>query len=417
MILPDMSGNNQNEMNSTKLKRALSLPWLVLYGLGVTIGAGIFALIGEIVGLAGDGAALSFLVAGLIAGATGISYALLVSVIPKAGGEAVFINRGLGPALGRIAGIGVALTGIISSAAISLAFAGYAGTLFGIPDFFLVLSLLMLLTFIAWFGIRESVAFAGVITILEVGTLVVVIFFGAPFLDNLPPTSQMVAMDEGFIGLVPVLSGALIAFFAFIGFEDIENMAEETINPSYTAPRAIIWTLVLTVIVYVALALVAISIPQRTGLTQSPAPLSFLYEQVTGWSGKPVSVIAAFAMINGILVQIVMSSRVLYGMANEGLIWSWFGKVDTARQTPARATFVVSAIIFLLAVALPLITLAEITSLIVLSVFALVNLSLFSLGKQQGSGRLYQWRYWGIFGAILCLAILLFSIFSGQLAH
>lgn len=220
-----MKTSNENGTGTDPLKRAIGLPLLVLYGLGVTVGAGIFALIGEIIGMAGDSAALSFLIAGLVAGSTGLSYALLVRVFPKAGGEAVYVNRGLGPKFGRLAGLGVAATGIISSAAISLAFASYAGTLVELPEIALVGFVVIFLTFIAWWGIRESVSFAAVITVLEVGTLLVVVFFGAPFLDNLPPVSRLLAMDGGYAGFAPVLSGAIIAFFAFVGFEDIANMA------------------------------------------------------------------------------------------------------------------------------------------------------------------------------------------------
>lgn len=409
---PDKTGNG-----SVQLKRAIGLPLLVLYGLGVTVGAGIFALIGEIVGMAGDKAALSFLIAGLIAGSTGLSYALLVRVFPKAGGEAVYVNRGLGPKFGRLAGLGVAATGIISSAAISLAFAGYAGTLVDLPEIVLVGIIVIFLTAIAWWGIRESVAFAAIITVLEVGTLLFIILFGMPYLDNLPPVSSLLALDGGYTGLVPVMSGAIIAFFAFVGFEDIANMAEETVNPEYTAPRAIIWTLVLTVLIYVTLALVAVSVVDRHELAQSPAPLSYLFEQVTGLSGKPISAIAALAMINGVLVQMVMSARVLYGMANEELIPTWFASVDPVRRTPARATLFVSATIFLLAVSIPLIRLAEFTSMIILAVFALVNLSLFVLGRSHDNKALHSWRYWGLFSAILCISILVFHLLSSGLLN
>ncbi|MCB1457412.1 MAG: amino acid permease, partial [Nitratireductor sp.] len=112
-----------------ELNRILTLPLLVFYGVGVTVGAGIFALIGEILLVSGNLAPLAFLTAGVIAGVTGLSYALLVAVFPRAGGEAVFVNRGLGHAAGWLAGAGVAVTGIISSAAIARAFAGYAGSL------------------------------------------------------------------------------------------------------------------------------------------------------------------------------------------------------------------------------------------------------------------------------------------------
>lgn len=405
-------------MAQTKLRRSLSLPLLVFYGLGVTVGAGIFALIGEILALAGDAAPMAFMIAGITAGATGLSYALLVSIFPKAGGEAVFVNRGLGPAFGRLAGIGVAITGVISSAAIALAFAGYAGTLLQLPQEVLVVGVIALLSLLAWWGVRESVIFATVITIVEVGALLVIITIGLPSLANLPPVIEISGFNGGLAGFFPVMSAGLIAFFAFVGFEDIENMAEETVDPSRTSPRAIFWTLGLTVVIYLALSLVAVSVTDRAALTDSPAPLAVLFEQITGLSGNTISAIASIAMVNGILVQIIMSARVLYGMANENLVPAWFAKVDARHQTPARATFFVAVIIVALALALPLVRLAEITSLVILVVFALVNLSLFTLGGRPQYRELRGWRWWGLFAAALCFAILALHLFSGlQPAH
>ena len=175
---------HMNASEKPALRRTLTLPLLVFYGVGVTVGAGIFALIGEILSLAGDKAPLAFLLAGLIAGATGFSYALLVRVFPRAGGEAVFVNRGLGTIAGRLAGLGVVITGIVSSAVIALAFAGYVQALIALPAPLLTAGVVLLLAFVAWWGVRESVIFAAVITLLEVGTLVFIILSGMPLLAN-----------------------------------------------------------------------------------------------------------------------------------------------------------------------------------------------------------------------------------------
>jgi len=298
--------------NHTELSRTLSLPMLVFYGLGVTIGAGIFALVGEILGLAGDQAPLAFLVAGVVAGFTGLSYMVLVAQYPRAGGEAVYVSRGISSLAGSAAGLGVVITGIVSSAVVALAFAGYVTTLLPIPESLAAVLLVALLTFVAWWGIRESVALAAVVTILELGTLFVIIGFGLDGIDVATVGSGFDAFADGAIG--PVLAGAGIAFFAFIGFEDIANMAEETVDPQRTAPRAILWTLIVTIIAYVSLALIAASLPNRSAITDSSAPMSEVFEAVSGLDPAIVSTIASFAMVNGILVQIVMASRVLYGM-------------------------------------------------------------------------------------------------------
>lgn len=396
-----------------QLRRTLTLPWLVFYGVGVTVGAGIFALIGEILTLSGDHAPLSFLLAGFIAGATGVSYALLVRVFPRAGGEAVFVNRGLGPIWGRLAGYGVAATGIISSAVIALAFAGYVRQLLPVPEAVLVIAVVSALAGIAWFGVRESVYFAAFITLLEVGTLAVVIAFGAPLLADIPQAAVSFVPPTDPTVLAGIMSGGVIAFFAFIGFEDIENMAEETLNPERTAPRAIFWTLGITIIIYVLLSVIAVLAPDREAITGSSAPLAVLFEQITGLPSAPVAAMAAVAMINGILVQIVMASRVLYGMAREGIAPAWFSKVGKARRTPSRATFSVAAAVLLLALLFPLVRLAEATSLVTLGVFALVNLSLFSLGHHLGDKMLERFRWWGFLGATICAGVAAFQVLSG----
>lgn len=407
---------NGQGIEPAKLRRTLTLPLLVFYGLGVTIGAGIFALIGEILALAGDKAPLSFLLAGIIAGATGLSYALLVAIFPRAGGEAVFVNRGLGPFFGRLVGYGVVVTGIVSSSVIALAFAGYVNAIVTAPQWLLVVAIIALLAAIAWYGVRQSVLFAAVITVMEIGTLLVIAGFGLPLLDDIERIAASFVPSLSGAVMAPVLSGAVIAFFAFIGFEDIENMAEETVDPVRTAPRAILWTLGITMLIYVLLAVIAVSAPNRDAIAGSSAPLAVLFESVSGMSGKPVASMAGIAMINGILVQIVMAARVLYGMANEGLAPAFFGHVHPRRRTPARATMFVAVVITVLALAFPLVKLAELTSLVTLAVFAMVNLSLFTLARKLPESGIGAWRWWGLAASLVCVLLIAFQIGSGTIA-
>jgi APA family basic amino acid/polyamine antiporter len=404
---------NAGSDKQASLRRALTLPWLVFYGVGVTVGAGIFALIGEILALAGDHSPLSFLVAGLIAGVSAVSYALLVSRYPRAGGEAVFVNRGLGSVFGRIAGYAIAAVGTISSAVIALAFAGYMQALIPLPKEVLLVAVVAALAAIAWYGVRESVLFAAVVTVLEVGTLLIVIAFGAPLLTDVSAVAKAFVPPADGVLLAGILSGGVIAFFAFVGFEDIENMAEETVDPKRTLPRAIFWTLGITVLIYVLLSVVAVLAPDRGAITGSSAPMAVLFEQVTGSSGRPIAAAAAVAMVNGILVQIVMVSRVLYGMANEGLAPKWLAKVGTGRRTPGRATLIVAILILVLAFAFPIVRLAETSSLITLTVFALVNFALFRLGSRLEDPLLRRFRWWGLAGSALCIVIAGFQIWTG----
>jgi APA family basic amino acid/polyamine antiporter len=388
------------------LRRSLTLPWLVFYGVGVTVGAGIFALIGEVFAMSGDQIVFAFLLAGLVAGITGFSYVLLASVYPKAAGEAVFVKHGMGAMAGRIIGYLVIAVGVTSAAVIALAFARYIQTIFPIPENVSLASVVVLLALIAMVGVRESVAFAAVITILEVGTLLLVTVTGWPFLVQNDTLQDLLVPPQTQAGWSAMAAGAFLAFFAFIGFEDIENMAEETKNAERNVPYAIILTLVISMVLYILLALIFASMPNRGELAASKAPLAELFASATGRSGAAIATMAAIAMINGILVQIIMASRVIYGMSREQLLPAILGRVHVERQTPVIATSLVSGAILLLGLLVPLRQLAELTSLAMLLVFAAVNLSLFLIGRSPTAApKLRRWRLWGILGTAIALAL------------
>lgn len=400
------------QRNNVSLKRVLNLPLLVFYGLGVTVGAGIFALIGEVLKISGDRAPFAFLVAGIIAGATGISYALLSSVYPRAGGEAVYVKMSLGGNVARVVGYAITLTAIVSSAVIAIAFGGYLGTLVALPQPLLVIGILAMLTLVACLGVKESVLFASVITLLEVGTLAIIIYFGSSFLAEPNTLLKSITPPTSLPALTATLSATIIAFFAFVGFEDMVNMAEETVNPTKVMPRAIGITLAITVILYVMIATIAAALPNRQEITGSAAPLATLYSSVTGFSGKPISAMAAIAMVNGILVQIIMASRVIYGMTTERLAPSYLGILHPKRQTPVRAILLVSLLITVLALLFPLVHLAQVTSLIILFVFFMVNISLWRIGSKKNAHiKLNKWRNWGLVGALLTFLLFFFEIF------
>jgi APA family basic amino acid/polyamine antiporter len=327
-----------------------------------------------------------------------VSYMALVAQFPRAGGEAVYVRNGLGNAAGRVAGLGVVVTGIISSAVVALAFAGYVSTLVAVPERLTAVGIVVLLGVVAWWGVRESVILAAVVTVLEVGTLLVVVGFGLPDVEAgvIAPSFNLFA--DGAIG--PVFAGAGIAFFAFIGFEDIANMAEETIDPRRTAPRAIAWTLGVTLIAYVALALIAASLSNRSEIAESSAPMTVIFSEVSGLNSAPIATIASLAMVNGILVQIVMASRVLYGMANDSQLPKSLAVVDRVHKTPARATLLVGVAIVVLTIFFPLVTLAKATSIITLTVFTLVNVALVRLTRTNRELARKRWLVNGVLGAV-----------------
>jgi amino acid transporter len=405
-----------NDPSSTGLKRAVGLPLLVFYGLGVTIGAGIFALIGEILGIAGDFAPLAFLVAGIVAAATARAYALLAPQYPKAAGSAVYTREAFGKWVAWFTGLGVAVTGIISSGVITLAFAEHAATLIPLPQLVWAIALLVVLAAVAAFGVRESLAFAAFITILEVGTLAVIAAAGLPTVLDGEAVARLVTIPTDRGSLDMAVAAAAIAFFAFIGFEDIVNMAEEAKDPVRTLGPAIAITLVVSTALYVLIASIAAAAPDRNAGAESDAPLATLFSGLTGLPEAPVTVIATIAMVNGVLVQIVMASRVLYGMAAEGLLPAWLGKVSPSRRTPVRATLLVTAAIATLALVAPLLGLAQATGYVTLTVFLLVNLSLFVIaGRRDWPGRRAQ-RWWGALGAALAGSLLVYEAVRNLLA-
>jgi basic amino acid/polyamine antiporter, APA family len=393
-------------MSKTELRRSLTLPWLVFYGVGVTVGAGIFVLVGEVLGMAGDHALYAFMLAGLVAGITGFSYVLLASEYPKAAGEAVFVKHGMGPIPARFIGYMVVAVGITSASVIALAFARYLESLISIPVQFNLIGVVVVLALIAMMGVRESVGFAALITVLEVGTLAVVAIAGWPHLLENGALTRVLLPPDSLAGWSAASAGAFLAFFAFIGFEDIENMAEETQNAERNVPLAIIFTLVISLVLYGFLAMIAASFPDRETLSKSATPLVVLFEQGSGRDGSIIAAMATIAMINGILVQIMMASRVIYGMAREKLLPSKLGEVHDTRQTPVLAIVLVAVAVLILALAVPLLQLAELTSLVMLFIFATVNASLYLIGRRKTAPpRLRRWRWWGVIGAVVALAL------------
>lgn len=360
------------------LKRSLTLPLITLYGLGVTIGAGIYVLVGVTAGRAGMSAPLAFIAAAFVMSFSAASYSELSGRLPVSAGEAAFVDKAFSRAwLSLAAGLGIVAAGVVSAAAICVGSVGYVQQFVPLPPQVLVPLIVLLMTSIAAIGIMESVGLAAVLTALEILGLIAVIiggFYSQP--DMLMRLPEVVEGAGNWAMWAGVLSAGVIAFFAFIGFEDIVNVAEEVIEPERTMPWAIGLTLVISTLLYVLVAYVAVmSVPIDT-LASSDAPLSLLFSEVTAFPALLIAGIASLATLNGVIVQEVMASRVLYGLSNLGHLPGWLSHVHDVTRTPLKATLLVGAIILVLAMAVPLEALAEWTSRVTLSVFALVNWAL-----------------------------------------
>ena len=242
---------------------------------------------------------------------------------------------------------------------------------------------IVILGLIAAWGIGESVLAAGVMTLIEAGGLVLVIWVGsdAPAARPLDLAEFVPPLDATLWS--GVLAGSFLAFYAFIGFEDMVNVAEEVKDVTRTLPRAIIVTLVITVLLYVALAVVAVRVVPIDGLAASEAPLALLYERSTGSSPAVIGMIALVATVNGALIQIIMASRVLYGLSAQGLLPKAFARVNRITRTPLTATALITVLVMAFAIALPITPLAQATSAITLVIFALVNLALWQVKRRE----------------------------------
>ncbi|SLN67049.1 APC family permease [Oceanibacterium hippocampi] len=408
-------GDQTDKHSERALLRVLGLPLLILYGVGVTVGAGIFVMIGTVVGLAGPRAPLAFLSAAAIAGVTAICYATLSRGFPRAAGASLYVKAAFGRGVGLPVGIGVALTGIVSSATIIVGFTGYVAELIAIPHSVTVLVSVAAIGLLVQRGVKESVGVAAVITIVEIGILLALIVAGMPQLVSIEPWTA--AFGTGSVLPVSgIVTAAVLAFFAFIGFEDIVNMAEETVNPDRVMGKAILGTLAVTTTLYVLLALIAIGAPDTDALARSSAPLAAMWTQLTGLSSTWLSTMALIAVINGVIVQVIMASRLLYGMAREDMMPALLGRIGT-RRTPFVAIWLVATLVAALALAFPIATLARATTTLTLLVFASVNLSLVVLGTRAGAGPMHSRRWIGILGfALTCgLALRELLVFFGAL--
>lgn len=388
------------------LNRVLNLPVLTLYGLGTIVGAGIYVLVGKVAGSAGLFTPYAFLLAGIIAAFTAFSYAELSTRFPQASGAALYVHQGLRlQPLAQLVGWLVVLTGIVSAATLANGFVGYMQVFVDTPRWLIIGVLVTLLTAIACWGIRESAVLIITITLAEIGGLLFVIWVGMGAEPVATWDSIVTAPPAG--AMTGILLGGFLAFYAFVGFEDMVNVVEEVKQPRKTMPRAIIAALLLSAVLYVAVAVAAVRLMPPEQLAGSDKPLADMVSRA-GMSDVGISLISLIAVINGALAQIIMASRVMYGMAQQKLAPAALGVVHDGRQTPLRATVLVGGVLLFFALALPLVTLAKITSFITLTVFALANIALVVIKCRSGrdAGAFNLPLFVPVVGAVLCVALM-----------
>jgi APA family basic amino acid/polyamine antiporter len=368
------------DKSELQLKRGITLPLLTYYGLGNILGAGIYVLVGKVAGFAGLYAPLSFLIASLAAVFTAFTYAELSARYPLSAGPAVYMQRGFNiPPLSFLAGILIMLAGCVSAATMFRGFVGYIQIFLSLPDELIIVTMVSILGTIAIWGITESARIAAVLTVIEVTGLFIIIFVAAPasigvydYLSSLPSLSDSLQIQGVFLG-------AFLAFYAFIGFEDMVNVAEEVQNPSRNMPIAILLALGIATVIYLIVIFVCLSVVSPLELSAADAPLGLVYERATGKEPVLISAIGLCAVTNGALIQIIMASRILYGLSRQKWLPSIFARINPITRTPLVSTLFVTVLIIVMAIWLPIVTLAKSTSFLILIVFTLVNMALLKI--------------------------------------
>jgi len=234
-----------------------------------------------------------------------------------------------------------------------------------------------------------------------------VIGVGAEALSTLPDLFEHMIPPMNADGWLPVGMGTFLAFYAFIGFEDMANVAEEVEAPERNLPLGILMAIAISALLYMLIALVAVTALPMEILAHNKAPMMEIVKQ-QGYSPVLITSISLIAIVNGAMVQIIMASRLLYGMAQLKTMPAWFGVVSPTRATPINATLLIGALVVVLAVALPLGTLAAGTSFVILLVFAFVNASLIRIRSKDTSAEFTY--HAGLPWLALVLSMLLLSV-------
>lgn len=407
-----MTGPSPAPASPATLRRVLGLWLLVFYGLGSIIGAGIYVLVGAVVGVAGYGAPLAFVAAGVLSALTGLSYAELSARYPEAAGAAAYVQEGFGRAwLSRLVGFAVVAVGLFLTGSLAHGVVGYINHFVAVPPLAAALAVVAVFTVVACIGVGHSLRLAAIMTLIEIGGLVIVIAAGVPALDRLPEIAGQLLPHDG-AGMLAIGTGAFLCFFAFLGFEDIVNMAEETRDPERTLPRAILLAIALSALIYGVVALVAVLAVPLAELAASRAPLELIMRKAEWAPQGLLSAIALIAIPNGILITLVMLGRILYGMARRGWLPAPLGVVNPLTRTPLRTTLLAGGLALAFTASVDFIGLVTLTSAVNLCVFAAVNLALMRLHRTRPDGAvaLHVPKWCPPLGAAVCIGLLVLQL-------
>ena len=404
------------------LKRGIG-PWLLLFFiLGDIVGAGIYALVGEVGGLVGGAIWSAFLCAFVLAIFTASSYAELVTKYPRAGGSATYVNNAFrNPFISFMVAFAVMASGITSACTLTLAFSGdYLAQFISVPIIGAAIVFMLLITAINFYGISESVRINVVLTLVEITGLILIIIIGiAALAGGHGDPGRAFEFKEGTSVLTALLAGTVLAFYALIGFDDSVNVAEETHHPSRNYPRAIFGALLLAGVIYLLVTFTASMVVPTATLAESSGPLLEVVE--AGPIAIPTKLFAAIALLavsNGALINMIMASRIVYGMGDQGVMPTAFSNVHPGRRTPWVSIAFTSVIALLVLITIgrndeALSTLGSTTVVLLLIAFVMVNISVLVLRRDEvGHEHFRTPTVFPILGAVIAAALLIYQAVS-----
>ena len=360
-----------------------------MYGIGLILGAGIYVIIGDVAAVAGNAMWISFIVASVIALFTGLSYAELSSMYPKSAAEYVFARNVFGNQfIALVVGCLIIFVAVVSAATVALGFSGYFTSIF-YPQFHPVIVAIVLigvLSIVNFWGISQSVWMNTVFTFIELAGLFIIIlagfWLGSPGSTNYFETpDKMSELSEATLltWFGAIFGGAGLVFFAYYGFENIVNIADETKNPVRVIPKALLISIAVTTALYILVAISTSALVGWKGLSLTEAPLSLAAERALGGQGVIIlSTIALFATSNTALMMLISGSRIIYGISKDQSFPKILSTVNKSRKTPWIAIIVImaSTMIAITFSSRDISTIASIAVFGIFLVYAIVNLSL-----------------------------------------
>jgi basic amino acid/polyamine antiporter, APA family len=374
---PDVGMTPASDEAESGLRRTVGPLGASLSGIGIVLGAGIYVLVGEASGEAGNAVWAAFLLAAFLAAATGLSYAELTAMIPESGAAAAYADEAFGSRAAFVTGWMDVIVNIVAVPAVALGFGGYFASLVGGDPTVIALGVILVCGAIVLSGIGQTIGLASLFAVIEAGGLLLVLFFGAPFLGDV----DLLSLDHGVAGL---FAGAALVFFAYEGFEEIATLSEEVRDPTRNIPRALLIAIAVTTVLYVAVAAVAVSVIPAATLSLDSSPLSSVVEVAAGarW-GDALAVLALFATFNTVLLILATGPRAMYGMSQRGLLPRVIGLIWERRGTPWVGILIATVIGLLFSLTGDIGYVAQVTNFAVFALFVMVNASVIRLRWNQ----------------------------------